>query len=69
MKPSYDQLLDRFQGFGTLEFGRPREIIDVGHEYGKATLAKWEKQGRLQLLVATEKVQQRAARRVRRNSI
>ncbi|KAF9167977.1 hypothetical protein DFQ26_002202 [Actinomortierella ambigua] len=64
-----NELHDRFQGFGTLEFGRPQEIIDVGHEYGKAMLAKWEKQGRLELLLATEKVQQRAAKRVRRNSI
>ncbi|KAF9971874.1 phosphatidylcholine and lysophosphatidylcholine phospholipase [Actinomortierella ambigua] len=58
------------QGFGTLEFGRFQEIIEVGYEYGKSMLTKWEKQGRLdKLLAATEKVQRRAVKRVRRNSI
>ncbi|KAG0235952.1 phosphatidylcholine and lysophosphatidylcholine phospholipase [Actinomortierella wolfii] len=58
------------QGFGTLEFGRFKDIIEVGYEYGKEMLAKWEKEGRLdKLLAATEKVQRRTVKRVRRNSI
>ncbi|KAG0369294.1 phosphatidylcholine and lysophosphatidylcholine phospholipase [Mortierella sp. AD032] len=58
------------QDFGTLEFGRFLEICEVGYEYGKEMLEKWNKEGRLgNVLAAKESAKGRRGKRIRRNSI
>ncbi|KAF9094355.1 phosphatidylcholine and lysophosphatidylcholine phospholipase [Mortierella sp. GBA35] len=58
------------QDFGTLEFGRFLEICEVGYEYGKEMLEKWNKEGRLgNLLAQKESATSRRGKRIRRNSI
>ncbi|KAF9214459.1 phosphatidylcholine and lysophosphatidylcholine phospholipase [Podila verticillata] len=58
------------QDFGTLEFGRFLEICEVGYEYGKEMIAKWNKEGRLGNLIAeNESSKLRRGKRIRRNSI
>ncbi|KAF9907513.1 phosphatidylcholine and lysophosphatidylcholine phospholipase [Linnemannia zychae] len=58
------------QDFGTLEFGRFLEICEVGYEYGKEMLEKWNKEGRLgNVLAAKENAKGRRGKRIRRNSI
>ncbi|KAG0039935.1 phosphatidylcholine and lysophosphatidylcholine phospholipase [Podila clonocystis] len=58
------------QDFGTLEFGRFLEICEVGYEYGKEMIAKWNKEGRLgNLITENESSKLRRGKRIRRNSI
>ncbi|KAF8980826.1 phosphatidylcholine and lysophosphatidylcholine phospholipase [Haplosporangium bisporale] len=54
------------QDFGTLEFGRFLEICEVGYEYGKEMIAKWNKEGRLGNLIAeNESSKLRRGKRIR----
>ncbi|KAF9930799.1 phosphatidylcholine and lysophosphatidylcholine phospholipase [Linnemannia zychae] len=58
------------QEFGTLEFGRFLEVFEVGYEYGKEMLEKWNKEGRLgNLMIEKEHANGQKNKRIRRNSI
>ncbi|KAG0337649.1 phosphatidylcholine and lysophosphatidylcholine phospholipase [Podila humilis] len=68
--PGLHYLKPPVQDFGTLEFGRFLEICDVGYEYGKEMIAKWNKEGRLgNLITENESSKLRRGKRIRRNSI
>ncbi|KAL1923940.1 uncharacterized protein VTP21DRAFT_6975 [Calcarisporiella thermophila] len=51
------------QNFGTLEFGKYDEILQVGYEYGKEQLRIWRKEGKLPDMVVESAEKERKVRR------